>query len=106
MSSTINASADPLTNTPLTTQRLAGRYGARDLGVDCTDVSDATWQEIVDVFHDRHVVVLPDQKLTPNQHADFMQRFAVLDTRPQELSARSTLPLPRNPKVELITFRH
>ena len=101
----MNASLDRLTNTALTTQRLSGRLGARILDVDCAQVSEMTWQAIVDVFHARHIVVFPKQTLTPVQHAQFMERFGVLDIHPQELSARSTLPLPGHPRVELMENR-
>jgi len=81
---------------------LSKRLGARLHGVDCRSVDDAVWANIRDVFHERHVVVFPDQHLTPDEHATFMERFGELDVHPQELSARSTLPLPENPKIELM----
>lgn len=101
----MNARLDSLTSIPLTVERLTGRYGARICDIDCADVDDQTWDAILQVFHDRHVVVFPKQKLTPQQHARFMERFGVLDVHPQELSARSTLPLPGYPKVELMENR-
>lgn len=81
---------------------LTKRLGARIHGVDCRAVDDAAWSEILQAFHDHHVLVFPDQDLTPDQHVTFMERFGELDLHPQELSARSTLPLPENPKVELM----
>ena len=101
----MNAHADILTTTALKTERLTGLYGARILDVDCRSVDDATWAAILEVFHARHVIVFPNQTLTPEEHADFMERFGVLDIHPQELSARSTLPLPGYPRVELMENR-
>ena len=86
-------------------ERLTGTFGARIGGVDCAHVCDAQWAQIQEVFHRSHVVVFPDQQLQPAEHAAFMARFGELDVHPQELSARSTLPLPGFPKVELMENR-
>jgi len=87
---------------PIEIESLTKRLGARLHGVDCSDVDDETWSAILAAFHTHHVLVFPDQDLTPDQHANFMERFGFLDVHPQELSARTTLPLPENPKVELM----
>ncbi|MBI08599.1 MAG: hypothetical protein CMM55_03665 [Rhodospirillaceae bacterium] len=87
---------------PIEIEPLTKRLGARLHGIDCRDVCDATWKAILDAFHNHHVIVFPDQDLTPDEHANFMERFGELDIHPQELSARTTLPLPENPKVELM----
>lgn len=87
---------------PIEIEPLTKRLGARLHGVDCSDVDDETWSAILAAFHTHHVLVFPDQDLTPDQHANFMERFGLLDVHPQELSARTTLPLPENPKVELM----
>lgn len=89
-------------SSPLTVQPLTKSLGARVHGVDCRDVSDGAWDAILEAFHDRHILVFPDQTLTPEEHAAFMERFGELDVHPQELSARTTLPLPGYPKVELM----
>jgi taurine dioxygenase len=101
----MNATVDILASTSLKTERLSGLYGARILGVDCRAVDDGTWDAILEVFHARHVIVFPNQTLTPDQHADFLACFGILDIHPQELSARSTLPLPGYPRVELMENR-
>lgn len=89
----------------LRVERLTGTFGARLPDVDVRDVDDDTWAEVLDVFHDAHVLVFPNQTLEPADHAAFMERFGELDIHPQELSARSTLPLPGFPKVELMENR-
>ena len=92
-----NAIAHQIFSKPLTK-----RLGSRLEGIDCRHVDDATWATILDAFHERNLLVFPNQHLNPDEHATFMERFGELDVHPQELSARSTLPLPENPKVELM----
>ena len=97
------ANIDALRNsTPIEVEPLTKRRGARLHGIDCRKGDDATWAMILDAFHTHHVLVFPNQDLTPDQHAAFMERFGELDIHPQELSARTTLPLSENPKVELM----
>lgn len=86
-------------------ERLTGTFGARITKFDCARVDDTQWDEIRDAFHRYHVLVFSDQNLEPGEHAAFMERFGELDVHPQELSARSTLPLPGFPKVELMENR-
>ena len=83
-------------------QPLTKVLGARVGGVDCRDVDDDLWQLILAAFNRHHLLVFPEQSLSPEQHADFMERFGELDVHPQELSARTTLPLPGHPRVELM----
>jgi taurine dioxygenase len=101
----MNAAANALTHSELTTQRLTGRFGARILEVDCAQVSARTWTEVVEIFHARHILVFPQQTLTPQQHSRFMERFGELGIHPQGLSARNTLPWPGHPEVELMENR-
>ena len=101
----MSASAHVVDVASLRTERLTGLYGARVFDVDCRNIDEATWSAVLDIFHARHVVVFPNQTLTPDEHADFMARFGELDIHPQELSARSTLPLPGFPRVELMENR-
>ena len=97
------ANIDALRNsTPIEVEPLTKRLRARLLGVDCRKVDAATWSMILHAFHTHHVLVFPNQDLPPDQHAAFMERFGELDIHPQELSARTTLPLSENPKVELM----
>ena len=83
-------------------ERLCRALGARIHGIDCRNVDDTMWSTILTTFHRHHVLVFPGQYLSPSDHVTFMERFGKLDVHPQELSARSTLPLPENPKVELM----
>ena len=54
--------------------------GAEILGVDLsTDVDEATFQQIVDAWHQYEVVFFRDQKLTPEQHVKFSRRFGELE---------------------------
>ena len=50
---------------PIAIEPLTKRLGARLHGVDCRDVDDETWSAILAAFHIRHVLVFPDQDLTP-----------------------------------------
>ena len=93
----VNSKTDKISLKPLTK-----RLGSSLEGIDCRHVDDATWATIIDVFHDRNLLVFPNQNLNPDEHTAFMERFGELDVHPQELSARSTLALPENPKVELM----
>jgi len=83
-------------------QPLTGAVGARISGLDCAQVSPTDWDVVLETFHTRHVLVFAGQSLNPYQHMAFMERFGELDIHPQELSARTTLPLPENPKIELM----
>lgn len=76
--------------------------GARIHDVDCRDVSAPLWEQILRLFHEHHLLVFPEQDLAPEHLIAFMERFGELDVHPQELSARTTLPLPGHPKIELM----
>lgn len=54
--------------------------GAEVTGVDLSQpIDDSTFQQIEDVFHDRGVIVIRDQKLTPEQHVAFSRRLGNLE---------------------------
>lgn len=93
---------ESLRNSAFELERLSPAVGARLHGVDCRAIDDQTWAEIVGAFHTHHLLVFPNQELTSFEHSEFMERFGELDVHPQELSARTTLPLDENPKVELM----
>jgi taurine dioxygenase len=54
--------------------------GAEIQGVDLSqDLDDATFKQIVDLWHEHEVVFFRDQKLTPAQHVAFSRRFGELE---------------------------
>ena len=54
--------------------------GAEIEGVDVSrPLDDATFQAIVDAFHEHEVVFFRDQTLTPEQHVAFSRRFGELE---------------------------
>ena len=54
--------------------------GAEIRGIDLAKpLDDATFDEIVDAFHQYEVVYFRDQKLTPDQHVAFSRRFGELE---------------------------
>ena len=54
--------------------------GAEILGVDLSqELDDATFYQIVDLWHEHEVVFFRDQKLTPEQHVRFSRRFGELE---------------------------
>lgn len=54
--------------------------GAEVQGVDLSqDIDDATFNQIVDLWHEHEVVFFRDQKLTPEQHVKFSRRFGELE---------------------------
>ena len=61
--------------------RLTGTaLGAEILGVNLSqDLDDATFNQIVDLWHEHEVVFFRDQKLTPAQHVRFSRRFGELE---------------------------
>ncbi|MFT5394796.1 MAG: taurine dioxygenase [Gammaproteobacteria bacterium] len=98
----MNSVSGRSTTSQFQVERLTGTLGARVVGLDCRAVDDAVWDAVLAVFHTHHLLVFPGQRLTPENHAAFMARFGELDIHPQELSARSTLPLPGHPSIELM----
>jgi taurine dioxygenase len=54
--------------------------GAEIQGVDLShDLDDATFKQIVDLWHEHEVIFFRDQKLTPAQHVAFSRRFGELE---------------------------
>ena len=54
--------------------------GAEIQGIDLSqDLDDATFKQIVDLWHEYEVVFFRDQKLTPDQHVKFSRRFGELE---------------------------
>ena len=54
---------------------LAGAVGAEVDGVDLSDLTDSTSDEIYEAWLRHHVVVLHDQHITPEQQLEFARRF-------------------------------
>lgn len=64
----------------LSIRRTGAAMGAEILGVDLSqDVDDATFQNIVDLWHEHEVVFFRGQKLAPEQHVKFSRRFGELE---------------------------
>ena len=64
----------------ITVTKLGKHLGASITGVDLSrPLDDATFAAVSKAFFDNEVVVFPGQKLTPEQHVAFTQRFGVLE---------------------------
>jgi taurine dioxygenase len=64
----------------LKVRRSKAPLGAEILGVDLSQTLDeATFREIVDLFHRHEVVYFRNQRLTPEQHIAFSRRFGELE---------------------------
>lgn len=71
---------------------LSGALGAEITGIDLKTLDDAGFAALEKVFHDRSVIVIRDQDLTPDDHIAFAERwgtinvnrfFKPVDTHPQ-----------------------
>ncbi len=64
----------------ITVRPTGAALGAEILGVDLSrDIDDATFNRIVDLWHEHEVVFFRGQKLTPEQHVNFSRRFGELE---------------------------
>ncbi len=64
----------------MTVKPLSDALGAEITGIDLSQpVDDATFADIRDVFHDRQMIVIRDQKLDPDQQIAFSRRFGDLE---------------------------
>jgi taurine dioxygenase len=74
-------------------QRSSAPLGVEILGVDLsTNPDDATFREIVELFHQHEVVYFRDQKLTPEQHVAFSRRFGELEIHVRQDCCRPGFP--------------
>ena len=60
----------------------AGAMGAEIEGVDLANLEDATFDELYAAWLRHHVVVLRDQKITPEQQIEFAHRFGEIHHHP------------------------
>lgn len=64
----------------ITVRKTGAALGAEIQGVDLSQsMDDATFNKIVDLWHEHEVVFFRDQKLTPDQHVAFSGRFGELE---------------------------
>ena len=61
---------------------LSGSLGAEIRGVDVTDLGDSQFSELRAAFLQHHLLVFRDQKLTPDQHVEFGERWGPLLIHP------------------------
>ncbi|MBT5048053.1 MAG: TauD/TfdA family dioxygenase [Rhodospirillaceae bacterium] len=78
--------------------RLSEALGVEISGIDITDLDDATFAEIRDVFHDSHVIVFRDQHVSVEDHIAFSHRFGDL-----EIHIATDHLLKDHPEILLVT---
>jgi len=86
---------------PLTIRRMPGDapIGAEITGVDLSqDADDETFGQIEDALHEHLVVVVRDQKLTPEQQIRFSRRFGALADH-----VMSPYVLPGHPEIYVVS---
>ncbi len=59
-------------------QRMSAPLGAVVSGLDIRKTSDDQWHELNDLFCQHHVLVFPDQQLSPDDQVEFAQRWGEL----------------------------
>ena len=63
-------------------RRLAGALGAEIHDVDLASLDDAAFAELYKLLLEHHVVFLPDQHLSPDEHRDLAGRFGEIEVHP------------------------
>lgn len=63
-------------------ERIAAPLGARVTGLDIRAVDDESWKKINELFIQYHVLVFPDQQLTPEEQMAFASRWGKLVRHP------------------------
>jgi taurine dioxygenase len=63
-------------------ERIAAPLGAQVTGVDVRDADESVWQTINDLFLQHHVLVFPNQTLTPEEQMAFASRWGQLVRHP------------------------
>jgi taurine dioxygenase len=66
----------------ITVKPFAGAMGVEIGGVDLANLDDATFDELYAAWLRHHVVVLRDQKITPDQQISFAHRFGEIHHHP------------------------
>ena len=67
-------------NTQMEIRPISGALGAEILGVDfAAGVDDETFHRIRSTFHERGIIVIRDQDLTPEQHLAAARRFGAIN---------------------------
>lgn len=73
--------------------------GAEVIGIDLGQpLADADFERVVDAFHERSLLVLRDQKISPEQHIAFSKRLGDL-----QVHIQSTYHLPAHPEIYSIS---
>ena len=65
--------------TELRIQRASSALGAEIHDVDVTDLSDSAFEQLRKAHRDHGVIFLRDQKLTPEQHIAFAERWGKIN---------------------------
>jgi taurine dioxygenase len=63
-------------------ERIGAPLGAVVSGIDVREVSDVTWAKLNELFCQYHVLVFPQQELTPKQQIAFASRWGTLVAHP------------------------
>lgn len=63
-------------------EAMAAPLGAIVSGLDVRDVTSSTWAELDDLFCEYHVLVFPQQQLTPQEQLDFAAHWGRLVAHP------------------------
>ena len=91
----------PLATPPLTVRPLSPVMGAEAIGVDLSrPLDEATFQAIHRAFLDAGVLVLRDQRLTPEQHVAFSKRFG-----PLSIHVKDEFLYPGIPEILILSNR-
>ncbi|OJW69131.1 MAG: hypothetical protein BGO57_01015 [Sphingomonadales bacterium 63-6] len=81
--------SQPITNAPYAVTPIKGNFGAEITGLDLATASDAQLAEIAELYRRGSVLVLRDQKLTPEQLVRFGEALGTLENHTRE---QFTLP--------------
>lgn len=79
--------------------KVGGVIGAEIVGLDLSSgINDETLTKVIKNFHDNAVLVIRDQKLTPEQHIEFSKRIG-----PLQVHVQKTYHLPGYPELYSIS---
>ncbi len=60
-------------------QRMTHALGVEILDVDLSDLTEAAFAQVRQAFFDHAVLFVRDQKLTPEQHIEFAERWGEIN---------------------------